>query len=281
MRKGFTLVELSIVLVIIGLLIGGILAAQSMISAANTNKLVQRIQQFDVAVTNFKTKYKTIPGDARAMGCGGGWDACDDGILIDAIGRPLVRQSDNGVAWNAQVWGDEWSNFWIQLQKSGFTYNGATFVNTPLTATGILNSGTTLNAPGAEMINKQVSILALGVGRQEAELPDQGKLYYGICNYTHDIDWPGSSNTYCGETSNVPPVFALALDTKMDDGRSRSGIMWSYDMRNWQNTCNTANSPQNSYPTLNTSGTYNPSAVGASDSGCGVFIRVGGANPPD
>ena len=53
MKKGFTLVELSIVLVIIGLLIGGILVAQSMIHTAKIQNTVRLIQQMDTAVSNF------------------------------------------------------------------------------------------------------------------------------------------------------------------------------------------------------------------------------------
>ena len=48
-KSGFTLVELSIVLVIIGLLIGGILVGQSLIESAKMNSFVRQVQQIDIA----------------------------------------------------------------------------------------------------------------------------------------------------------------------------------------------------------------------------------------
>ena len=68
MKKGFTLVELSIVLVIIGLLIGGILVAQSMIGASKIVAVAAQIQQFDAGVMSFKTKYNALPSDAKGFG---------------------------------------------------------------------------------------------------------------------------------------------------------------------------------------------------------------------
>lgn len=62
-NRGFTLVELSIVLVIIGLLVGGILAAQSMIQTAKILRLVSDLQQYEIAANNFKTSFKYYPGD--------------------------------------------------------------------------------------------------------------------------------------------------------------------------------------------------------------------------
>ena len=68
MNNGFTLIELSIVLVIIGLLIGGILVGQSLIQSAAINATVSQIQQFDASTMAFKSKYKYLPGDAPAFG---------------------------------------------------------------------------------------------------------------------------------------------------------------------------------------------------------------------
>ncbi|KKB96358.1 hypothetical protein SZ25_00507 [Candidatus Arcanobacter lacustris] len=62
---GFTLIELSIVMVIIGLLIGGILVGQSLIEAANARSLVNQISSYRSALTIFSSKYgyNAIPGD--------------------------------------------------------------------------------------------------------------------------------------------------------------------------------------------------------------------------
>ncbi|PIR31537.1 MAG: hypothetical protein COV36_08245 [Alphaproteobacteria bacterium CG11_big_fil_rev_8_21_14_0_20_44_7] len=64
MKKGFTLVELSIVLVIIGLLIGGILVAQSMIEATGLQKMGATANQLHAAIKMFKDNTGYYPGDA-------------------------------------------------------------------------------------------------------------------------------------------------------------------------------------------------------------------------
>ena len=96
MKKGFTLIELSIVLVIIGLLIGGILVAKSMIGSAKINKITQMASQYLIAGRNFKTVYNYWPGDypggsfncpgngngiieLKGGGCGGGSGAGEEG----------------------------------------------------------------------------------------------------------------------------------------------------------------------------------------------------------
>lgn len=62
-KKGFTLVELSIVLVIIGLLIGGILVGQSLVNSAKINGVIREVSELEVNFHLFKQRYKYFPGD--------------------------------------------------------------------------------------------------------------------------------------------------------------------------------------------------------------------------
>ena len=62
-QAGFTLVELAIVMIIIGLLIGGILKGQELIANAQTTATVAQIKGLDGALSTFRDKYSVLPGD--------------------------------------------------------------------------------------------------------------------------------------------------------------------------------------------------------------------------
>jgi prepilin-type N-terminal cleavage/methylation domain-containing protein len=62
-EAGFTLVEIAIVLVIIGLLLGGILKGQEMITQAKIKNVINDFNGVTVAVTSYQDRYRAIPGD--------------------------------------------------------------------------------------------------------------------------------------------------------------------------------------------------------------------------
>ena len=62
-RQGFTLIELSIVLVIIGLIIGGVLVGQDLIKAAATRRRLPRLRNIIRRSTRSKPNTMAIPGD--------------------------------------------------------------------------------------------------------------------------------------------------------------------------------------------------------------------------
>lgn len=62
-QAGFSLVELSIVLVVIGLIIGGILKGQDLIESARLKSVLAQVNEYRVATTLFVERYDALPGD--------------------------------------------------------------------------------------------------------------------------------------------------------------------------------------------------------------------------
>jgi prepilin-type N-terminal cleavage/methylation domain-containing protein len=90
-ENGFTLVELAIVLMIIGLLIGGILRGQELMTNARVSATVQQVKAYQGAMVTFRDTYNALPGDfaaatRRLPGCNAA-SFCVDGDANGIIGR--------------------------------------------------------------------------------------------------------------------------------------------------------------------------------------------------
>lgn len=116
LNKGFTLVELSIVLVIIGLLIGGILVGQSLIDSVKVNRFISEVQQYEIAVKQYKARFRYLPGDDpnafRYFG-----DACDSN---ESSSNPFFHCGGDGD--NILQGGSfkEVTFFWHHMSLAGF-----------------------------------------------------------------------------------------------------------------------------------------------------------------
>lgn len=213
-RKGFTLVELSIVLVIIGLLIGGILAAQSMISTAKINAQVRQIGQFDSMVLNFKDSYRYLPGDAPTFGGDG------DGV----IELTATSGYDNDI----ESFAGEIGNFWHDLDSTQFP-GIAPFVQPGAKPN---SSGSSKNVPASKLGSEGSFFIAsaLGITALTADTANP-RNFYAILHRSQaqalsTWGWYSFSPT-TSVNSAVKPVDLLALDQKIDDGLANSGNVLS------------------------------------------------------
>lgn len=87
---GFTLIELSIVLVIIGLVIGGVLVGQDLIKSSGNRAFISQLETYNSVVNTFKNKYNCLPGDcvsAAAFGFtgNGGGNGVVSGLITDGF----------------------------------------------------------------------------------------------------------------------------------------------------------------------------------------------------
>ena len=107
-QRGFTLIEIAIVLVIIGLLLGGVLKGQELITSARVRNLVSQQDGIKAAYFGFLDRYRALPGDYTAASTN------INGVAAGACGT----HNGNG---NGQIEaGNESVLAWEHLSKAGF-----------------------------------------------------------------------------------------------------------------------------------------------------------------
>ena len=74
-EQGFTLIELAIVLVIIGLLLGGVLKGQELINSAKVKNMASDFRNVQVQIYSYQDKFRALPGDDKAASANVGVDA--------------------------------------------------------------------------------------------------------------------------------------------------------------------------------------------------------------
>lgn len=116
-ENGFTLVELAIALVVIGLLIGGVLKGQELVVNARINTVAQDMRKYTAAIISFNEAYGAFPGDIRSpstalLACT--TDFCSQGGNGD--GR-IGNHAASGI--NRSSIGNEPFNVFVHLSKAG------------------------------------------------------------------------------------------------------------------------------------------------------------------
>jgi prepilin-type N-terminal cleavage/methylation domain-containing protein len=188
-QSGFTLVEIAIVLVIIGLLLGGILKGQEMITQARIKNVINDFNGITAAYASYQDRYRAIPGDD--VGAAGRWVGPPPAVAGNGDGQILGAYNATIAAPPLPAATEESNLFWWHLRLAGF-------IPGPTAGAGSGNQPT--NAVGG-MVGVQTA------GAAAPSLPTMGMSGLVIC------------------TANVPDKIAVAVDTQTDDQSSASGSM--------------------------------------------------------
>lgn len=214
-ERGFTLVELAIVMMIIGLLVGGVLKGQELIANARVTATIAEVKSYQAATMAFFDQYSALPGDmvnatSRVPNCNASTN-CINGDSSGIIGLPTHWARDSTGTAAPQV---ETTMFWKHLLLSGFISGVAADANAASPAWGETHP-----------------IAAVGGGyhiQHTTHVAGSGhwlRLQNGIVHGGADVVPADGAGV-------VSPLRAAQIDRKMDDGNPDSGIVHAWGANN-------------------------------------------------
>lgn len=232
-KNGFTLIELSITLVVIGLIISGVLVGRDLINSAEIRAQIKQIEEFNVAINTFKMKYGFLPGDMppdqagqlgffRFTGIYAGKSRYYLGTYFDYGNNDgyIAPETENYAAWShlsdAKLLKGQYGG-----TAGNLLYNDTASVSfnagSPLLGDGTLAYVDKL-VPEAKVGGKNISVNISSNKRQNSKYFDEydtSKLVFWLRNFF--------------ESTSFTPVLAYNIDKKIDDGLPRVGIIRSTD----------------------------------------------------
>ncbi|MEQ1705654.1 MAG: prepilin-type N-terminal cleavage/methylation domain-containing protein [Rickettsiales bacterium] len=222
-KNGFTLIELSIVLVIIGLLVGGIMVGKDLINAAAIRSQISQIEQYNTAANTFKLKYGGLPGDIPEPHASGFGFATRGQYAGQGDGNGVlegVSSNSAGVNSGQLVLGGETGMFWVDLSNAQLIEGAFISSVTPTSAGFIATSRIPTVMPYAKIGNSNFVFVWSGGWMGYSGSSDR-KNYFGI---SAAISTGGISST--GHHYFEPMLTvnqAYIIDSKIDDGLPQSG----------------------------------------------------------
>lgn len=210
-QKGFTLIELSIVLVIIGLIVGGVLVGQDLIKAAELRATIGQLEKYNAAVNTFRGKFGGIPGDLQSAQASafGLFNFTGTGIGM-GDGNGLIEASSGTNGSTLPV--GETLAFWRHLSDANlidgaFGSSGASAISASAGTVGTVTN-----------VAQSLPPAKLGRGNYVAVYSENGSNDYEI----NGITGIASSN-YSANNPQMTPQEAYNVDAKLDDGMPMSG----------------------------------------------------------
>lgn len=263
-ESGFTLVELSIVIVIIGFLVAGIAAGANMVKQAQIRSVITDMQSYQTSYNGFVGRYNKAPGDLEVASSY--WTGTDCAVTAVNPGTPTAGDAacngnGDGVIDAAADATDEIGSALKHLQLAGFIGAGiATIPDAPvaltpganapsskITGAGFFLSGSTNMARAGAAVN-------VGFGANSTNY-----LYLGTASAT-------PLNLVSG---SITPEDAFNIDAKLDDGIVSGANFQGFDSGNFRAILGDGNTANSCIDAGNTS--Y---VVATTESSCLIGIAV-------
>jgi prepilin-type N-terminal cleavage/methylation domain-containing protein len=204
-QSGFTLVEIAIVLVIIGLLLGGVLKGQELINSAKVKNMAVDFRNIPLFIYGYQDKYRALPGDHATVATAiSGAAACTPASANCAVGNGVINGTWNAALASAAA--NETLMFWQHVRMAGLAAGPTSIVD--------LNYRPT-NADGG-LIGIESGAAATG-----GSFIQNGAINAGTGVVTGNLTY--FSPTYMVCSDGILGKYAKQLDSTLDDGETASG----------------------------------------------------------
>ena len=187
-QSGFTLVEIAIVLVIIGLLLGGVLKGQELINSAKVKNMINDFRSTSTFVYAYQDRFRALPGDDTAAVAHVGATA--------AATTPSPGNARINGDWNSLTKTDESYRFWEQVRLAGLA-----------TGTPIVPAGAAVAADLYNPRNADGGRMGITGDPVSTVAPNPWPANFYVCS------------------SGIQGRFARQIDTTIDDGDTATGTV--------------------------------------------------------
>lgn len=207
-KSGFTLVEMTIIIAIIGFMVAGIMAGNSLLRSSRIKSTTAEFALYTQAINNFRDKYGALPGDFSTAS--GVWSGFTNGD-----GNGLITTNVAGTRLDEQFLA------WQQLRAAEMITGNFTGV---AGSAGARDRVVGENIPEAKLKDAGwglISVTLTDIAGGYTEIP-----YTAPDMAPNHVLWLGGrsvSGTVDSQTPVLSPEEAAGVDDKMDDGLPGSG----------------------------------------------------------
>jgi prepilin-type N-terminal cleavage/methylation domain-containing protein len=230
-KSAFSLIELSIVLIIIGLLIAGITGGASLIKSSELRSAMSEARAFQTSVNGFYTQFGSLPGDFSTVigtsGAGNNNGHIEYVASVNAAGTTCTNESGT---YNCS----EGSNAWIQMRNAGTIDSNLVSATTPIDLNDDSAPTFGTDAPSSKIKSAGWAFDYRDIERSSGAFGHEassqnvvvltGAIGSGSYNSSGDsagvVDSNADNNV---ATAAIVPTDALSIDSKIDDGNAGAG----------------------------------------------------------